>query len=245
MISLDGVWIEGQVVIVTGTGGGIGAGIAEAFRDAGALVVAHHRRTPPPPGVALAFAGDLTDHGTVGQLVDAAITTFGRLDVVVNNAGLQDLAAFDHTSHDDLWQRMWQTNVRAVHRLTRRAAASMAVGGSIIHIASIEATTPAPDHAAYAVSKAALVMHAKAAALELGPRGIRVNAVSPGLVDRPGLAADWPEGVDRWHAAAPLGRLVTPQDVAAACLFLASPAAGAITGIDLAVDAGVSVHPHW
>lgn len=237
--------LDGRVVIVTGTGGGIGAGIAEAFRDAGASVVAHHRRTPPPPDMALTFAGDLTEHSTVGRLVDAATTTLGRLDVVVNNAGLQDLAAFDHVSHDDLWQRMWQTNVRAVHRLTRRAAAAMTAGGSIIHIASIEATTPAPDHAAYAVSKAGLVMHAKAAALELGPRGIRVNAVSPGLIDRPGLAEDWPEGVSRWHAAAPLGRLGAPADVAGACLFLASDLARFITGVDLPVDGGVSVHPHW
>ncbi|CAN5431856.1 SDR family oxidoreductase [soil metagenome] len=234
-----------QVVIVTGTGGAIGAGIAEAFRDAGWQVVAHHRRTAPPAGMALTVPGDLTAHGTAGMLVDAATRRFGRLDAVVNNAALQDTGAFDAVAHDDLWRRTWQTNVLAVHRLTQRAAQAMADGGSIVHIASIEATTPAPDHAAYAVSKAAVVMHAKAAALELGPRGIRVNTVSPGLVERPGLAEDWPEGVQRYTDAAPLGRLATPADVAGACLFLTSDAAAFVTGIDLTVDGGVSTHPHW
>jgi NAD(P)-dependent dehydrogenase (short-subunit alcohol dehydrogenase family) len=88
-------------------------------------------------------------------------------------------------------------------------------------------------------------MHARSAALELGPYGIRVNSVSPGLVARDGLADDWPDGVARYQAAAPLGRLVEGADVAAACLFLASPLAAAITGHDLVVDAGVSCHPTW
>jgi 3-oxoacyl-[acyl-carrier protein] reductase len=95
------------------------------------------------------------------------------------------------------------------------------------------------------VAKAALVMAAKAAALEYGPLGVRVNSISPGLIDRPGLADDWPEGVDRWQRAAPLGRLGTPTDVANACLFLCSPLASWITGVDLTVDGGVSVNPHW
>lgn len=237
--------VADKVVIVTGAGGGIGAGIAAAFRDAGAQVVAHHRRSRPPEGMALALPGDLTEHGTAGMLVDATVKRFGRLDGLVNNAAIQDMAPFDEASHDDLWRRTWQTNLTAVHRLTRRAAAAMGEGGAITHIASIEASTPAPGHAAYAVSKAALVMHAKAAALELGPRGIRVNAVSPGLIDRPGLIDVWPDGVERYTAAAPLGRLGTPADVAAACLFLASDAAAWITGIDLTVDGGVSTHPHF
>jgi 3-oxoacyl-[acyl-carrier protein] reductase len=117
--------------------------------------------------------------------------------------------------------------------------------GSVVHIASIEGTTPAPAHGHYAVTKAAVLMHARAAAQEYGPLGVRVNTVSPGLIDRPGLAADWPEGVERWHRAAPLGRLGSPTDVANACLFLCSPLASWVTGIDLTVDGGVSTHPHW
>jgi 3-oxoacyl-[acyl-carrier protein] reductase len=88
-------------------------------------------------------------------------------------------------------------------------------------------------------------MHARAAAIEYGPLGIRVNTVSPGLIARPGLEEDWPEGVGRWLAAAPLGRLGTGMDVANACLFLASPIASWITGHNLVVDGGMSAHPAW
>jgi NAD(P)-dependent dehydrogenase (short-subunit alcohol dehydrogenase family) len=118
-------------------------------------------------------------------------------------------------------------------------------GGSIIHIASIEGSQPAYGHAHYAASKAAIIMHARAAAIEYGPLGIRVNTVSPGLIARPGLEQDWPEGVGRWLAAAPLGRLGTGMDVANACLFLASPLASWITGHNLVVDGGMSAHPTW
>lgn len=231
-------------VIVTGTGGGIGTAIATAFHDAGWQVVAHHLTAPAPEGMALPIAADLTHEGAAERIVRAAVDGCGRLDAVVCNAAVQDLSAFAAPG-DAHWRRMLDVNVLAAHRLTRAAAARMKPGSSITHIASIEGTTPAPDHAAYAVSKAALVMHAKAAALELGPRGIRVNSVSPGLVDRPGLAAEWPDGVGRYRRAAPLGRLVRPEEVASACLFLAGSTASGITGVDLVVDAGVSVHPHW
>lgn len=88
-------------------------------------------------------------------------------------------------------------------------------------------------------------MHARAAALEYGPLGIRVNTVSPGLIEREGLAEDWPEGVRRWERAAPAGRLGRPEDVGDACAFLASPLASWITGHDLVVDGGVSARPRW
>ena len=101
----------------------------------------------------------------------------------------------------------------------------MVDGGAIVNVASIEALQPAAGHSHYGAAKAAVVAHTRAAALELGPSGVRVNAVAPGLIDRPGLADAWPEGVARWEAACPLGRLGQPEDVADACLFLASPAA--------------------
>ena len=88
-------------------------------------------------------------------------------------------------------------------------------------------------------------MHARAAALEYGPRGIRVNTVSPGLIARPGIASEWPEGVAKWEEAAPLTRMGTPQDIGNACVFLASDLASWITGHDLVVDGGVTARPTW
>ena len=104
---------------------------------------------------------------------------------------------------------------------------------------------PAPGHGHYAAAKAALVMLTRSAALEYGPRGIRVNSVSPGLIDDGSLSDRWPEGVERWLVAAPLGRLGTPEDVAGAVAFLASPQASWISGTDLVVDGGVMTRPTW
>ena len=112
-------------------------------------------------------------------------------------------------------------------------------GGSIINIASIEAENAAPMHAHYCAAKAGVVMLTESSAQELGRHGIRVNCVSPGLIWREGIDEAWPEGVERWMKAAPLSRLGTPQDIANACLFLASNAAEWITGANLRVDGGV------
>ncbi|HEX7718622.1 MAG TPA: SDR family oxidoreductase, partial [Woeseiaceae bacterium] len=112
-------------------------------------------------------------------------------------------------------------------------------GGSIINIGSISATVPGPEHSHYNSAKAAVVMMTRSAAQELGRFGIRVNVVSPGLIARPGIEEEWPEGVARWTAQAPLERLGQPEDVADACLFLASPAARWITGHNLLVDGGI------
>jgi NAD(P)-dependent dehydrogenase (short-subunit alcohol dehydrogenase family) len=198
-------------------------------------------------GTATVFAGDLARPGVADELIEAALVRTGRLDVLVNNAGLQPMAALQEMTEDQ-WREVVETNVHATFRCSAAAARRMiqqGEGGSIIHIASIEASQPAPLHAHYCASKAAIVMHARSAALELGTHGIRVNTVSPGLVWREGLDRDWPEGLARYRQASPLGRVVEPSEVADACLFLASPLARAITGHDLVVDAGVTCHPNW
>ena len=120
-----------------------------------------------------------------------------------------------------------RVNVAGTVALTRAAAQHFIArgdGGAIVNVASIEALQPAAGHSHYAASKAAVIMHARAAALELGPHGIRVNVVAPGLIDRAGLADAWPDGVGRWLAACPLERLGTTDDVADAVLFLLSNA---------------------
>jgi len=241
--------LSGKVVIVTGASGGVGMGIAQRFSAAGASLVAHMRSGSVGDfdGPSVAVRTDLTSLDGPAEVVEAAFDAFGQIDALVNNAGIQPRSTLAELDDAD-WAEMIDTNLTAVHRLTRAVAATMrdrGGGGSIVHIASIEGSQPAPLHGHYATAKAALIMHARAAALEYGVDGIRVNTVSPGLIDRPGLAEDWPDCVARWNAAVPLGRLGTPGDVGDACVFLCSDLARWITGIDLVVDGGVLTRPTW
>ena len=241
--------LSGKVVVVTGAGGGIGAGIATRMSAAGASVVAHTRSSPVAdlPGKHVVIEADLTSDEGPDAVIGAALDSFGRIDGLVNNAGIQPLGKLIDLSENE-WRSMIDTNLTAVHRLSQVAAKVMIdakTPGSIVHVASIEGTQPAPLHGHYAAAKAALIMHARAAALEWGSHGIRVNVVSPGLIDRPGLENDWPEGVHRWLAAAPLGRLGTPEDVVDACVFLCSELSRWVSGVNLVVDGGVLTHPTW
>ena len=246
------IGLSGRVILVTGAGGNIGSGIVRRMVTAGATVVAHTRSSPVDhlrdrSGRPLtAAAADLTSPDGPRLAVGAALEHHGRLDGLVNNAGLQSAAPFADLT-DDRWSEMIDVNLTAAHRLTRAAAEAMARGGggSIVHIASIEGSHPAPGHGHYSVSKAGLIMHARAAALAYGPEGIRVNTVSPGLIERPGIEADWPDGVRRWRKACPLGRLGTPEDIGDACVFLCSDLARWITGAELVVDGGVLGRPTW
>jgi NAD(P)-dependent dehydrogenase (short-subunit alcohol dehydrogenase family) len=223
--------LSGTVVLVTGSGRGIGAGIAHRFAAAGAAVVVTSVDS------AEALAGELTARG------GAAVERFGRLDTVVASAGVQPVAEPATTAEQ--WREVVDTNLTGAFVTLRQATDVLPPGGSVTLVASVEGTQPAFAHTHYAASKAGVVMLARGAALELGAKGIRVNAVSPGLVEREGPAEQWPEGVDRWARAAPLTRLGTPEDVGNACVFLASPLASWITGHNLVVDGGVSTHPTW
>ncbi len=246
--------LSGTTACVTGASGGIGRGIALRFAEAGAAVAVHHRRPGAADDVvaaieaaggrARAFAAELTDDQACHALLDAVAEWGGRLDALVNNAGIQPVEPLAELSAPH-WRAMLDATLTSAFSCTQAAVRVLGNGGSVTHIASIEARQPAHGHVHYSAAKAALVMHARGAALEYGPRGIRVNTVSPGLVSRPGLAEDWPEGVERWRRAAPLGRLGTPADVGNACVFLASPLASWITGHDLVVDGGVTAHPTW
>lgn len=190
------------------------------------------------------LAADLSVATAVTTAVNAAAATLGGLTGVINSAAVQPVQEFAAITAAE-WQHMLTVNLQAAHLTTQAAAEYLAGGGWVTHISSIEGERPAAGHAHYAVSKAALNMHARAAALELGAQRIRVNAVAPGLIDRPGIAAQWPAGVTSWQQHAPLGELVTTAEVAAACAFLASPAARSITGQVLAVDAGMLTTPGW
>ena len=245
--------LEGRVVVVTGAGGNIGAGIAKRMAAAGATVVSHTRSSPAEPisdrsgRPGMVVKADLTAPGSPRRVVEAALDRYGRLDGLVNNAAVQTVADFAELP-DSEWYEMIDTNLTAAHRLTKVAALAMAShdrGGSIVHIASIEGSYPAPGHGHYSVSKAGLIMHARAAAQAYGRSGVRVNVVSPGLISRPGIEDAWPEGVERWAKACPLGRLGTPEDIGDACVFLCSDLARWITGAELLVDGGVMSNPTW
>jgi 3-oxoacyl-[acyl-carrier protein] reductase len=241
--------LSGQVAIVTGGSGTIGAAIARRFHEAGASVLVHGFRnldaaerlaTELKPRAAT-VSGDVERDARA--ICAAAVERFGRLDVLVNNAATQPVARLREIGNDDL-NELLRVNVTGLAALTREAAALMTAGGAIVNIASIEGLQPAANHSHYAASKAAVIMHTRAAALELGP-AIRVNSVSPGLIRASGLETTWPEGIARWHAAAPLERLGEPTEVADAVLFLASRAARWITGANLVVDGGVLARNTW
>ncbi|MFF0200936.1 SDR family NAD(P)-dependent oxidoreductase [Streptomyces sp. NPDC005017] len=251
--------LRDQVALVTGAGGGIGRGIALRFAEEGAAVALHCLTSVERAGEtaalirasggrAVVLTAELTDESACRRLVDeAARFGDGRLDALVNNAGVQPVRALPGMPAEE-WRAVVDTNLTGVFACTQAAAEVMRArsgSGSVTHIASVEAHRPAIGHAHYSASKAAVVTHARAAAVEYGEWGIRVNSVSPGLIDRDGLAEAWPEGTARWQAAAPLRRLGRPEDVADACVFLASPLASWITGQDLVVDGGVSARPGW
>ncbi len=248
--------LDGTVALVTGGSGGIGSGIALRFAMAGAAVVVHHHtgvdraqavvdEIAAAGGRAISAQADVTDPAAATALVELAVARFGRLDAVVAAAGVQPVAELPGMPVEG-WREVMDGNATGAFATVQAAAAALrGRGGSITLIASVEGTRPARGHAHYAAAKAATIMLARAAALEYGRYGVRVNSVSPGLVARPGLREDWPDGVEAWERAAPLQRLGARDDVADACVFLASPMARWITGHDLVVDGGMAVVPAW
>jgi NAD(P)-dependent dehydrogenase (short-subunit alcohol dehydrogenase family) len=243
-----------RVVLVTGSSKGIGQGIASGFAATGASVAVHYHadgqgaknvvsRIVADNGRAFSFQADLTLEVEAERLITEIVDHFGRLDVLVNNAGRYDLLTSLVEMPAAEWDQIIHANLRSAFLCTQFAARQMIAqgdGGVIINIASIEANSPMPAHSHYDAAKAGVLMLTKSSAQELGSHDIRVNAISPGLIWREGLEQEWPDGVRRWKSVAPLKRLGTPEDVANVCLFLASPAANWITGINLVVDGGAS-----
>lgn len=241
-----------KVVIVTGGSSGIGQGIAFRFAQVNANVLFTYfqnkaggeetlAQVEAISGTATAVQADVTQKSAVENMVEQAVTQYGRVDILINNAGIYPPSSLEEMDEQE-WDDVINANLRSTFLCTQAVAKQMIAqgsGGAIINIASIEGENPAPMHAHYNAAKGGVIMLTKAAAQEFGKHKIRVNTVSPGLIWRQGIEEAWPDGVARWQKAAPLTRLGQPDDIADACLFLASPAARWISGINLRVDGGV------
>jgi len=230
-----------MIVVVTGGTRGIGRGITEAFLAHGDDVVICGRNEPatlPSAGgrKATFVTADVRESDQAAAVIDAAISEHGRLDVLVNNAGGAP-AADSATASPRFVQKVVALNLLAPFYLSQRANAVMQgqdQGGVIINIGSVAAHQAEPRSAAYAAAKAGLLQLTRALALDWAPK-VRVNHITTGLIRTENSAAFYSDDVAR---VIPMGRMATPQDVAQACLYLASPQAAYLTGTDLAVHGG-------
>ncbi|MGP6086370.1 SDR family NAD(P)-dependent oxidoreductase [Antarctobacter jejuensis] len=242
--------LQGQVAIITGASRGIGRATALALARAGAALLlqatngdrltALAAEITAAGGKALTLAGDVTDPAIAEQAVNMAQDGFGRLDLLVNNAGINTRSSTLDMALDD-WTRVMDVNLNGTLHFCRAALPPMIAqgAGAIVNVSSTTAKTPHRNAApAYGASKAAvnyLTMHL---AQEMAPHGIRVNAVCPGPTETD-MSQQWTDAYrDRVTASVPLGRLGTPEDIAQTILFLCSPASGFITGETLNANGG-------
>ena len=243
--------LTGKVAIVTGGGRGIGRAIVLGLAQSGASVVVTSRTPKEIEGVAeevrktggkaLAIVTDLTVNEQLENLVNATVKEFGRVDILVNNAARSFLRSLMDLREDG-WDKVFNTNVKAVWLLSRLVARRMMEqkGGRIINITTVGAEKAELGMAAYGCSKAALKMLTRCMAREWAQYGINVNAVGPGLTRTDFSKPIWsnPEVAKHVAMAIPKGRLAEPEEIVGAVLFLASDAAGFITGQSIYVDGG-------
>jgi 3-oxoacyl-[acyl-carrier protein] reductase len=244
---------EKRIIVVTGAGSGIGRASALAFAREGSAVVvadldgasAEATVAEMAPDQGLALAGDVSNPDDIGRIVDTTMRRFGRIDVFFQNAGVPQAARPVEEIPLDEWHRIIAVNLTALFIGAQKVAPIMKRqrSGVILVTASIAGIRPRPGLSAYVASKGGAIALVKALALELAPHRVRVNAICPVAVRTPmitkfGFGASEAEAEERFVASIPLGRLTTPEDIAAAALYLASDAAGAVTGVAFEVDGG-------
>jgi NAD(P)-dependent dehydrogenase (short-subunit alcohol dehydrogenase family) len=245
-----------KVAIVTGAGSGIGRGIAECLAEEGALVVLNDIRgaaaeaskqllTDKGYAVEASVADIGTEQGTVAT-VDAAIRFGGRLDLLVNCAGRQIIKRIEELSPQD-WDTVLGVNLKGAYLCAKAALPFLAERrGSIVNICSVHARATVEGFTSYAASKAGILALTRALAIECGPRGVRVNAISPGTIDTPLLQDYFDSCPDPARARTeflkfhPIGRFGTPRDIGEMVAYLGSDAAGFITGSEIVVDGGMT-----
>ena len=242
--------LAGKVAIVTGGGSGFGEAIAERYIDEGACVLIADVNETSGARVAKRLGGsaiflptDVARSTDVATAVDTALEQFDRLDIVVNNAGVASPMVPIEEMEEDLFDRLFNVNVKSVYLFCRHAVEALRTnGGTIINTASTSAIKPRPLNAGYAASQAAVITLTKALAVELAKDRIRVNALTPVASDTPlfrDFLGDQAEAMKaKVESAIPVGRLCLPSDMASCAVFLASDEAHFLTGISLPVDGG-------
>ncbi|MCD5347555.1 SDR family NAD(P)-dependent oxidoreductase [Agromyces sp. S2-1-8] len=236
---------DGLVAVVTGGASGIGAAIATRLRRGGARVAVFDLR-PEASDADLAVAVDVADDASVRAGVERVVAEFGRLDIVVNNAGIGAQGTIEANA-DDEWHRVLDINVLGMMRVARAALPHLrrSPAAAIVNTSSIAATAGLPERALYSASKGAVSALTRAMAADHLREGIRVNAVNPGTADTPWIGRLLAQAPDpaaeraALEARQPHGRLVAADEVAGAVAYLASPASGSTTGIEVAVDGGM------
>lgn len=247
--------LKGKIALVTGATGGLGLAIAQAMADHGASVLASDldpvlcarlvERIRRSGGVAHDLPADLSKVEGAAALAAAALAVYGRVDVLVCNAGMQGPAGPIGQASPADWQRVMDLNLRAAMELTTALLPKMAAnpGSSVVLMSSIAGLRGNKTIGLYGLSKAALAQLARNLAVEWGPLGVRVNSISPGLVRTPLSASfiDNPAAIERRLSLTPLRRVGEPHEIAGVVVMLASAAGGFITGHNLVVDGGTTI----
>lgn len=241
----------GKVVLVTGGASGIGLSVAQAFSGRGARLILLDR-DPRVEAVAENMGGqghhlglvvDVTDDAALTAAVDQVVATCGRVDVLVNNAGFARLAPAEDVTMED-WDAHIALNLRAPFLMSRQVGRVMLAQGfgRIINIASQAGIVALPNHVAYSAAKAAIINMSKVLALEWGPRGITVNAISPTIVETELGRRVWAgEPGEAMKLRIPTRRFAQPEEIALAALYLASGGAGMVNGENLVIDGGYTI----
>lgn len=233
---------EGKTVLVTGAGSGIGRACCEALLSQGAQVAALDLTAPAAPlhPTALLLQGDVADPATGASAVGDTLARFGRLDVLINCAGIIARGSISETCEDE-WMRVLNVDLSSIYYLSKAAVLALqATRGNIVNVASV-AGSRGTINVAYDAAKGGVVAMTRCLAGELAPYKIRANSVSPGFTSTGLNVEQRQKGWDRvWTSRIPAGRFAEPREIASACLFLASDEASYITGHDLVVDGGLS-----